>query len=119
MNPGLHMKDLTTVLSTSLGQTCFARHFLFSLTIFFSETICLLCFCVLFSNIYPKIKFNLLPNYLHYRYICVMYIGWALNHDRSLQIYLFCAKYQACASRHTLILDSFQLHAFFRDFHVT
>ena len=26
--------------------------------IILSETICLFCFCVLFSNIYPKIKFT-------------------------------------------------------------
>ena len=51
-----------TVLSTSLGKTFFAWRFIFNANIFvlvdhiLLETICLLCFCVLFSNIYTKIK---------------------------------------------------------------
>ena len=52
----------TTVLSTSLGKTFFAWRFILNENILFrmtisSETICLFCFCVLFSNMYPKIKF--------------------------------------------------------------
>ena len=53
----------STVLSRSLVKTCFAWHFILNENILFwltilSETICLFCFCVLFSNMYPKIKFT-------------------------------------------------------------
>ena len=53
------------VLSTSLGKTLFAWRFILNEIILFwltisliSETICLFCFCVLFSNMNPKIKFT-------------------------------------------------------------
>ena len=51
-----------TVLLTSFGKTCFCLTFYFKWKYFvlidhiLSETICPLCFCVLFSNIYTKIK---------------------------------------------------------------
>ena len=52
-----------TVLSTSLGKTFFCLAFSLKWKYFVLidhilwETICLFCFCVLFSNMYPKIKF--------------------------------------------------------------
>ena len=54
-------KILITVLSTSLGKTFFAWSFILNENILFWLSIscqkpCLLCFCVLFSNIYTKIK---------------------------------------------------------------
>ena len=52
----------TTVLSTSLGKTfCLAFYFKRKFVLIdyiLSETICPFCFCVLFSNIYCKIKFT-------------------------------------------------------------
>ena len=57
------MQNMPTVLSTSLGKTFFCLAFYFKWKYFvlidhiLSETICLSCFCVLFSNIYPQIKF--------------------------------------------------------------
>ena len=54
----------TTVLSTSLGKTFFAWHFnldenlLFWLTISYQKAFVFSVFCVLFSNIYTKIKFT-------------------------------------------------------------
>ena len=53
----------TTVLSTYLGKTYFAWRFilneniLFWLTISYQKPFVFFCFCVLFSNMYPKIKF--------------------------------------------------------------
>ena len=61
-----HLKEWrlkSTVLSTSLGKTFFCLAFYLKWKYFvlidniLSETICLFCFCVLFSNMYPKIKF--------------------------------------------------------------
>ena len=54
---------MPTVLSTSLGKMFFCLAFYLQWKYFvlidyiLSETICLFCFCVLFSNMYPKIKF--------------------------------------------------------------
>ena len=63
--------------STSLGETFLAWRFILNentvvlIDHILSETICLFCFCVLFSNMYPKIKFTAkiwsdLCNYLTY-----------------------------------------------------
>ena len=56
----IHMYVLTA-LSTSLRKTFFACHFILNENILtdhiLSETVCRFCFCVLFSNMCPKIKF--------------------------------------------------------------
>ena len=55
----------STVLSRRLGETfffCLASYVKWKYVILIghiiSDTICIFCFCVLFSNIYPKIKFR-------------------------------------------------------------
>ena len=58
----LPSERVVTVLSTSVGKTFFAWRYLkwkyfVLIDNILSETICLFCFCVLFSNMYPKIKF--------------------------------------------------------------
>ena len=58
-------ENIPTVLSSSLGKMFFFFCLAFYLkcnyfvliTHILSETLCLLCFCVLFSNMYLKIKF--------------------------------------------------------------
>ena len=64
MNVELKPNILTTVLLTSLGKKFFCLVFYFKWKYcvltdhIISETIYIFCFCVLFSNIYPKIKFK-------------------------------------------------------------
>ena len=53
------IKIFTTVLSTSLGKNFFAWRLILNESILFlSDTVCRFCFCLLFSNMYSKIKFT-------------------------------------------------------------
>ena len=52
-----HNQILTYCPFDITRKDVFLLGILFKMKIFCSETICLFCFCVLFSNIYPKIKF--------------------------------------------------------------